>query len=1462
MKLFQNIKNKFLRRIVSLTVKISVIIILVLIIAHFAFVLFAAPFLKNKIINSIEEQSKGLYVVDIKDVSVDLFIRSIFLKDISIQPQKSVLNKLNEKGQLKSAVYELIIPEMNILKISILDKLFKDKLKIDSVVFDAPEIKVVKLAKKNGIDKKNGSNPLKDDLYPIISTFFSSLEISKIHIKNGSFNLSRKKTDDFKTSSIGDVSIELYNFRLDSSVFNSNNGDLFYSDDVNIRVSDFMRQLNDSIHIVKAGLISLSYKDSEIRIKDASISPENKLKNLRSSKLSLINASIPEIKIEVEDINHLLLGNRLEIQKLNLYRPDIKVVKQSGFADLNFDLYELIKGNLKLINVNSFKIFKAKFSLFEHGIQEAVVKSDLSVMLKDFKLDSITKKDKDRLLYSQNVKLLMDNYSMRLSDKVHKLEAGHLLIFTDQSEILARDIRMKPINNNLHNFRNNKNVYDIVIPDFKMKNVDLKKIFHEKILTIDELSMDKPNVVIRSYIKNDSNKKVENSIKSILNSYLKSVYIKDVILKDAFADYKSYGVRRDDFRIGNISVKLKNFKLETDNLKQWNRIFHAQHVELNAHDYYLALSDDFHAFKADNVKISTSRSELKVQGLKLEPKEKSFLKTTLDKKISTVYDIGVDKLILKGFNIHKAYINKDLRIKHIDFEKADVKIINFREDSGNQSIDDKKSDFYSLLSTYLEVIDIGTVKLKDGRFDFINRDKKKLRSSNIKNVYIVLSNFKLDSNKVKTDNRILYSDDIEMKLKDYTFTMADNVHKVKVDEIGLFTSKSEVYAKNLRLQADKNSEFFSRSKSIYSIQLPDLQMKGVNIEKAFRNRVLEIDDVYLGKSRIAYLQQFNKNNTKEKADYSFGLPKGFSAFKIKRLHLDTSSLVLSRLNKTKAEAYSNADIMMKIYNFHLDSGLTGIGKKIADFTEMNIDMFNYKLRLPDRVHELKSEKIVISAKGSALRAHNLSIQSLNRDELKKHGLNPAVTYNVKVPLVYFEGFDYDKFFNESDIDITAVDIKEPDITVNIYSKKYSAANIFDYKNIVSTFDNAKLFFSAGIIRFNNAKFKYNNFIDEKVKTYLLNQISGRLDNFLIDPSTKKDKDRILFSKDVNLSVKDYEFYLPDSMYKIHFDELGISLAGSQMRIDSFSLTPQYSKYSFSKIVGHEVDVVSITGKSAVFNGFDFVKFINEGDIDVNEAHFDGVKINMFRDKRAVFPANTYMVLPQNMLVNAKRYINFNEITVKNSYASYEEHVEKAVKPGMVYFQDLSGRITDLTNDKDRINSGAITRVHGEGKLMNSGRITADFEFPLKNENNLFKVKGKIEEMDITKINPMIENVAFISVKDGKMLSMEFEFKAHEHFALGKLIFRYKNFKIVMITKKMKHNKKPKKEISTLLANIMVRSNNPNNEKPPREGEIFFMRDKSKSIFNFMWKSMLSGMKSTFGLKPKKTVEVKKLNDKK
>jgi hypothetical protein len=219
--------------------------------------------------------------------------------------------------------------------------------------------------------------------------------------------------------------------------------------------------------------------------------------------------------------------------------------------------------------------------------------------------------------------------------------------------------------------------------------------------------------------------------------------------------------------------------------------------------------------------------------------------------------------------------------------------------------------------------------------------------------------------------------------------------------------------------------------------------------------------------------------------------------------------------------------------------------------------------------------------------------------------------------------------------------------------------------------------------------------------------------------------------------------------------------------------------------------------------------------------------------------------------NAPLTFQFDSVVIKNGNARYQEFAPDGDQPGEVYFNDINSILYWVSNDPDYYTFSPPTYLLAVGKLMNQGEIVMSGSFNFLDTNNTFDIQGSMGVMDMTAINPMLENVAFVSIKSGIARSIKFSFEADDDYAQGDFGFRYSKFKIFVINRKTGEAEGLDEGIVSWLANtFLINTNNPHLGFF-KDGEIYFRRDKSKSIVNYVWKSIFSGIKTSIGAQTQK-----------
>jgi hypothetical protein len=169
-------------------------------------------------------------------------------------------------------------------------------------------------------------------------------------------------------------------------------------------------------------------------------------------------------------------------------------------------------------------------------------------------------------------------------------------------------------------------------------------------------------------------------------------------------------------------------------------------------------------------------------------------------------------------------------------------------------------------------------------------------------------------------------------------------------------------------------------------------------------------------------------------------------------------------------------------------------------------------------------------------------------------------------------------------------------------------------------------------------------------------------------------------------------------------------------------------------------------------------------------------------------------------------------------------------------------------------------VSFSGYLMGKSLLQADLRAPLGNEHDTLFLNAKLNEFDMTEINPMISKLLPVTILQGIAPKTEIRFmNANGKIATGEMDLYYNNVKIRLEETKPGWQEKWKKNLLSFAANnILDFKSNPNYNGNFRTGIIWFERDQEKGVLNFLWKSSLSGIKSSFGLNSKQQKGWKKL----
>lgn len=319
---------------------------------------------------------------------------------------------------------------------------------------------------------------------------------------------------------------------------------------------------------------------------------------------------------------------------------------------------------------------------------------------------------------------------------------------------------------------------------------------------------------------------------------------------------------------------------------------------------------------------------------------------------------------------------------------------------------------------------------------------------------------------------------------------------------------------------------------------------------------------------------------------------------------------------------------------------------------------------------------------------------------------------------------------------------------------------------------------------------------------------------------------------------------PNQLYILEVEKINYDKKYNILKLDLLKIWSLYDKYELGNHLGYESDWIKIEVDSILTNLYSLTKLIQNK--QVHRIDIYNPNIEVFRDKRLPFPENNKPPILIEILSDNELSFGIDSLIFSGGNIIYQEYVKKEAGPGVISFNDLYATISDLYSYN--LKKDESPRLRGQCKVMNAGQAYIDVQFPGSNSKKAL-FKGKMNKMDMTEFNNILEYVAFIRIKSGQIEEVDFEFSYDSKRSDGEMKFVYDDLKIEFIEGENDRKGNIFKKLESFIANTFVVHENNKLDHSFRVGKIEFERDSKRSMFNYWWKSIHSGLLSSTGVKP-------------
>lgn len=1426
-----------LRKKIAKTMAVFVSAVMLIALAVFALLYFEAQDYLNKNLSEfVSKKSKGKYELSFENLQINFSDWGFEINQVSFHPTDSIIKSLNQRMPNKR-LYSFSSPNIRFDQIRLFHLIWNRHLEIGGILISQPELNIIGKQSENP-DKKDNINTLMQELRPLVTKSFKSIKINKIELANASFDFYNLLGDTRKLANAENVTIGILGFYTDSLILPDPNR-LFNAEDIYLKMQNYQNKLADSIHALSAETVTYSLKRSKIDIENLELKP---ITNSFSEK-GRYNIKVPKLKITSKYIHDFYKDISIPIDSLVLtdaridYWPGLKKTKFKLETISDFDLYELIRKEFSSVSIRNINLKNAQLTLFKTPTDQTSNQElkNININLNDFLLDSASVKDTSRIFYSKNIDFSASEYELTTGDNIHRMRAGYIDLSTRKKSVLVKNFQLYPIQDD-KNRTNHRNTIEANCDSVRLDQFNFKKAYHEKRFEFQRITAFNPEVKL---IQNEiSEEKVEpenpSFVYNLISNYAKGIYSKQVVIqKGKVQVINKTGVLQTGHIESAVKLQLSGFSLDEVSAQKTDRLFFANQIELTFSSYSMQLVDHLHKLTIGELAISSRRKMAKLENLHLAPILNENMEDLLKQyNRSELYDFSIPELTLSNIDFHEAFYNKKLSVDTLSIKTPQIYYENF---ALLKSLTPKADfeDFFQLLSNYLDDIHLNKVDIPEGTIRIVNHNRKGKTISLDNHFSLGLENTLVNKDQFGK-KKLLFSEFIDFTIRDHIFHLSDNVHVLSAGKVGFSSRKKEIFVLNARLYPETNSKEFSAITWNIQLNIPEIRISGIDMEEYFFNRKINAESVLINSPDIKLYQQQKQTQSKGIKGFSIPLPKEIESIAIRQLNLNDGSLkVFSELG-VQPYLVVQSDLKMTAQDLFILNNQES-GKTEFKSGQYLSELFQLKFTPKDKNQQFSIDDITLSTADRRILAHQLVVKPKTKSSKQDQ-------FELHIPTLSMNGFDIDKAYQNDDFFFESINIENPDL--QIYNNAKDSMKFDPYKlDLYSHFESFASIFASKSLRVSDADISVFKSGQKKFQE----KISFDLSNFRIDnrPSTG-----FMHSEDFSLRIPNVK--RQSKLYQYGIGEIFYSSRNNRITAKNIRISPIFSKDDYQKKVGFQSDYFNVKIDSVYLRQPNIRQWFNKQEVSGKYLSVNGLNMDIYRDKQIAFNENRRPKMLQDMIKSAKYPFMVDSFNLVNSNVTYAERPISGEAEGKIRFNNLKAGLKPFTNMKTSGGKIPDFTLVGSATIMDSTVVKATINYQMNHPDNQFSVTGSLSPFHMRILNPVLEPLSSVSIRSGKVDRFEFNFVADKNKATGSLLFGYNDLRISVLETK-KGNIKESKLASFLANSLLLRTKNPRG-KELLPDEISFQKDQTRSDLNYWWKSVLSGIRNTLGIKDSKQQE--------
>ena len=548
----------------------------------------------------------NLHKIHVDNIAILSTDRKLEITNLSLQPVISNVSQDEMEKFNRSELYNIFVPQITLQGVLLREAFFLNKLTMSSFQIIKPKI----YFENFGALKQNKTNREFEEFYELIFNYISDFNIKSINIPDGEFtwvNHTRKgKTISFDNG----FSANLNNFRLNEAELSKKR--LLFSDNFDISLMDQNFLLSDSVHVLHAGEINLSTSNKSIRIKNASLYPDNKSDNYKKLTTTY-QIAIPALVFSNIDFSKAYWDKDLFLDQLDIDDAKFRIYSKKGIEkSLDLNKFKVpMPTEIHSVKINELNINNGQVITYETDGNNQEVGATFNI---DLQLPGVVlQSDEENRISFTTKKFLsrISNFNTTLGER-HNLEINTLVYSREDKNVLVNGLKITPTGP-----INSGNSFSVKVPNIRFTGFDVNAALEENNFLFNEISVSDPeiNIHVIDSIKGDKFEFTKNlDLYPYINPYVNQLEISRLNLENVDLTFNWFQKKLVDRKF---NIDFKDILISETNHTE--NLLHAREFELITTGLQTESKNRMYRFSADSLIYNSARHNVLLKKIGVKP---------------------------------------------------------------------------------------------------------------------------------------------------------------------------------------------------------------------------------------------------------------------------------------------------------------------------------------------------------------------------------------------------------------------------------------------------------------------------------------------------------------------------------------------------------------------------------------------------------------------------------------------------------------------------------------------------------------------------------------------------------------------------------------------------------------------------------------------------------------------------